>query len=64
MDTLINTSLQEIPLEDISKKITGYDEKKEEYKLRYYLYYHLKKKKKAIKGGIQVVHKQEIIKFD
>lgn len=63
-DSLINVHAKEIPLEDISKKITGFDEKKEEYKLRYYLYYHLKKKKKAIKGGIQIEHKSEIIKFD
>lgn len=58
------TPAKEIPIEDIAKKITDFDDKKEEYKLRYYLYYHLKKKKKAIKGGIIVEHPSEIIKFD
>ncbi len=36
-----------IPLESIKDKLPMYDEKKEEYRLRHYLYYHVIKKKKA-----------------
>lgn len=36
-----------IPLESIKDKLPMYEEKKEEYRLRHYLYYHVIKKKKA-----------------
>jgi len=39
-----------IPLESIKDKLPMYEEKKEEYRLRHYLYYHVIKKKKANQG--------------
>jgi len=36
-----------IPLEKIQDKLPNFEEKKEEYRLRHYLYYHVVKKKKA-----------------
>ena len=39
--------VKEIPLESIKHKLVDYDEKKEEYRLRHYLYYHVIRKKKV-----------------
>jgi hypothetical protein len=36
-----------IPLEKIQDKLPNFEEKKEEYRLRHYLYYHVIKKKKT-----------------
>lgn len=46
-----------IPLEAIKDKLPMYEEKKEEYRLRHYLYYHVIKKKKA--NQHITIHKKE-----
>ena len=52
-----------IPLESIKDKLVDYEEKKEEYKLRHYLYYHVIRKKK-VNQGIQITKDAENVVFD
>lgn len=52
-----------IPLESIKDKLPNYEEKKEEYRLRHYLYYHVIRKKK-LSQGLQYDDKKVTVKFD
>lgn len=54
---------KEVPLEAIKDTLPDFDEKKELYKLRHYLHYHVVKKKKT-KQVIQIDNKPSVIKFD
>lgn len=54
---------KEIPLDAIKDKLPDYEEKKELYKLRHYLHYHLVKKKK-VKQTIAVDRTPSVVKFD
>jgi hypothetical protein len=56
------TEVKEIPLESIKHKLVDYEEKKEEYRLRHYLYYHVIRKKK-VNQGIKVSKEPEQIDF-
>jgi hypothetical protein len=46
----VKTTGKEISLESIKHKLIDYEEKKEEYRLRHYLYYHVIRKKKVSQG--------------
>jgi hypothetical protein len=54
---------KEIPLETLKDKLPEFEEKKELYKLRHYLHYHVVKKKKA-QQTIQVIKEPYLVKFD
>jgi hypothetical protein len=54
---------KEIPLEAIKDKLPDFDEKKDLYKLRHYLHYHVVKKKKA-QQTIQFIREPLVVKFD
>jgi hypothetical protein len=54
---------KEIPLDDIKDKLPEFDEKKELYKLRHYLHYHVNKKKKT-KEKFEINHTPHVVKFD
>lgn len=63
MEEKKKTEVKEIPLESIKHKLVDYEEKKEEYRLRHYLYYHVIRKKK-ITNGIKVSKEPENVEFD
>jgi len=52
-----------IPLESIKDKLPNFEEKKEEYRLRHHLYYHVIRKKK-LSQGLQYDDKKVTVKFD
>lgn len=54
---------KEIPLEAIKDKLPDYENKKDLYKLRHYLHYHLVKKKK-VQQTIEVDRTPFVVKFD
>jgi hypothetical protein len=54
---------KEIPLEAIKDTLPDYEDKKDLYKLRHYLHYHLVKKKK-VKQTMEVSHTPYVVKFD
>jgi hypothetical protein len=54
---------KEIPLDTLKDKLPDFEEKKELYKLRHYLHYHLVKKKKS-KETFEVSHTPHVVKFD
>jgi hypothetical protein len=57
------TEVKEIPLESIKHKLVDYEEKKEEYRLRHYLYYHVIRKKK-VNTGIRITKEAESVDFN
>jgi hypothetical protein len=57
------TEVKIIPLESIKHKLVDYEEKKEEYKLRHYLYYHVIRKKK-VNTGIKITKDNDNVTFD
>jgi hypothetical protein len=54
---------KQIPLEAIKDSLPNYEDKKDLYKLRHYLHYHLVKKKKA-QQTIEFNHTPFVVKFD
>jgi hypothetical protein len=54
---------KEIPLEAIKDTLPNFEDKKDLYKLRHYLHYHLVKKKK-VRQTIEFNHTPFIVKFD
>jgi hypothetical protein len=52
-----------VPLDKIADKLPDYEEKKEIYKLRHYLMYHVVRKKK-VKKGITIVNGSSTVSFD
>jgi hypothetical protein len=54
---------KEVPLEAIKDKLPEFENKKDLYKLRHYLHYHVVKKKKA-KQTVQFDHTPFVVKFD
>jgi len=54
---------KEIPLEAIKDKLPDFEDKKDLYKLRHYLHYHLVKKKK-VQQTVQIDHTPFVVKFD
>jgi hypothetical protein len=54
---------KEIPLEEIKNTLPEFEQKKDLYKLRHYLHYHVVKKKKA-QQTIQFIREPIIVKFD
>jgi len=62
MEDKKQTNVKEIPLESIKHKLVDYEEKKEEYRLRHYLYYHVIRKKK-VNQGIKISKEAESVEF-
>ena len=54
---------KEIPLDAIKDTLPNFEDKKDLYKLRHYLHYHLVKKKK-VKQTIEVDRTPLVVKFD
>lgn len=54
---------KKIQLESIKDQLPDFEEKKELYKLRHYLHYHVVKKKKS-KETFEISHKPTKISFD
>jgi len=52
-----------IPLDSVKDKLQDYEKKKEEYRLRHYLHYHLVKKKNT-KKTFQIEHGDLKVSFD
>jgi hypothetical protein len=63
MEEKKKTEVKVIPLESIKDKLVDYEEKKEEYKLRHYLYYHVIRKKK-VNSGIKISKDGENVTFN